>query len=138
MIYNQADLSLVAIMDVQAGWFGMATPDVAPPDHSPAHAEVLSAGNLRITVLHTPGHTPGSLSLYLPETSLLLAGDTLFAGSVGRTDLPGGDMPRLLRSIHDTLLPLPEDTVVIPGHGPATTLGEERETNPFLQRRPPR
>lgn len=130
--YNQADLPLVAMMEAQAGWLGVATPDVRPPDHSPADGEVLEAGALRPQVLYTPGHTEGSLCLYLPQEDLLLAGDTLFAGSVGRTDLPGGDMRKLLASIHDRLLPLPEETAVIPGHGETTTIGEERQSNPFL------
>ncbi len=132
IIYNHADLPLVAIMDQQAGWLGIATPEVGPPDHSPADTEVISVGDLRSQVLHTPGHTEGSLSLYLPEQHLLLAGDTLFAGSIGRTDLPGGNTSRLLASIRDRLLTLPDSTVVVPGHGPETTIGTERATNPFL------
>ncbi len=132
VLYNHADLSLVAMMDGQAAWLGIATPDVRPPDHSPADGEALSVGELRSQVLHTPGHTQGSLSLYLPEQKLLLAGDTLFAGSVGRTDLPGGDTGQMLASIRERLLPLPDETLVIPGHGPETTIGVERRTNPFL------
>ena len=83
-------------------------------------------------ILTTPGHTEGSLCLHLPTHNLLVAGDTLFAGSVGRTDLPGGDSRTLIRSIHDKLLQLPDTTIVVPGHGPNTTIGEEREFNPFL------
>ena len=132
VLYDQADLPLVAIMDVQAGWFGLAVPEVLPPDHSPSHAEGLRIGNLSAEILKTPGHTEGSLCLYLPTEQLLLAGDTLFAGSVGRTDLPGGDHRRLIASIREHLLPLPDATVVVPGHGDETTIGEERETNPFL------
>jgi hydroxyacylglutathione hydrolase len=132
ILYSQADLPLVAMMDVQAGWLGMQTPEVAPPDHSPAHGEAVHTGSLAAEILHTPGHTQGSLCVYLPGQHLLLAGDTLFAGSVGRTDLPGGDHRTLIQSIRETLLPLPEQTVVVPGHGPETTLGEERESNPFL------
>jgi len=132
IVYDQADLPLVAMMDMQAGWLGIATPEVRPPDHSPADNEVLTAGNLRLQVLQTPGHTPGSLSIYLPEAKLLLAGDTLFAGSVGRTDLPCGDTGTLLASIRERLLPLPGDTVVVPGHGPETDIATERSTNPFL------
>ncbi len=132
VLYNQDDLPLVAMMDVQAGWLGIATPQVRPPDHSPADNEILSLGELHAHILHTPGHTEGSLSVYLPEQNLLLAGDTLFAGSVGRTDLPGGNTGKLLASIRERLLPLPDDTVVVPGHGPETTIGTERRTNPFL------
>lgn len=137
VVYNAADLPLVAMMDVQAGWLGTATPDVRPPDHSPADDEALRFGTIDARILHTPGHTQGSLSLYLPEQELLLAGDTLFAGSVGRTDLPGGNTGQLLRSIHERLLTLPEATLVIPGHGEETTIGKERRTNPFLAGPPP-
>ncbi len=132
IIYNQADLPLLAMMDVQAGWLGVATPDVAPPDHSPGDGEALSVRGIATTLLHTPGHTEGSLSVYVPEADLLLAGDTLFAGSVGRTDLPGGNHSKLISSIRERLLPLPAETVVVPGHGPETTLGEEKRSNPFL------
>jgi glyoxylase-like metal-dependent hydrolase (beta-lactamase superfamily II) len=83
-------------------------------------------------VFHTPGHTEGSICLYFPPEKKLLAGDTLFSGSVGRTDLPGGSFDKIIRSIRDQLLPLPDDTIVIPGHGPATTIGRERRSNPFL------
>jgi glyoxylase-like metal-dependent hydrolase (beta-lactamase superfamily II) len=133
IMYNQADLPLVAMMDEQAGWIGVASPDVAPPDHSPADGEVLTVRGIETTVIHTPGHTEGSVSLYVPQAGLLLAGDTLFAGSVGRTDLPGGDFRKMLTSIRERLLPLPHATVVVPGHGPDTTIGEEASSNPFLQ-----
>jgi hydroxyacylglutathione hydrolase len=132
IVYSQADLPLVAMMDVQAGWLGVRTPEVAPPDHSPADGEALSVRGIATQILHTPGHTEGSLSVYVPEAALLLAGDTLFAGSVGRTDLPGGDHPTLIASIRERLLPLPPETVVVPGHGPDTTIGEEQQSNPFL------
>ena len=132
ILYNPRDLPLVKMMDVQAGWLGMATPEVLPPDDSLDQGRIIEIAGLSGEILHTPGHTQGSVCLYLPEQSLLLAGDTLFAGSVGRTDLPGGDGATLIRSIHDQLLPLPDSTVVVPGHGPNTTIGEERESNPFL------
>lgn len=133
IFYNQNDLPLVKMMDVQASWLRMPTPEVAPPDAPLIDGQTVSVTNITGTVLHTPGHTQGSICLYLPDHSLLLAGDTLFAGSVGRTDLPGGDTRQLLRSIHDQLLTLPDNVKVIPGHGPNTTIGEEREDNPFLQ-----
>jgi hydroxyacylglutathione hydrolase len=132
ILYNQLDLPLVKMMDVQAGWLGVATPDVRPPDDTLEDGRVIAIAGLSGQILHTPGHTQGSICLYLPEKKLLLAGDTLFAGSVGRTDLPGGDGPMLIRSIHEKLLPLPDETIVVPGHGPKTTIGDERETNPFL------
>jgi hydroxyacylglutathione hydrolase len=144
ILYNQNDLPLVRMMDIQASWLGIPTPEVAPPDDNLPHGRLIAIGTspggseqsqagLSGTVLHTPGHTEGSVCLYLPEQSLLIAGDTLFAGSVGRTDLPGGDTRTLLHSIHDHLLTLPDATKVIPGHGASTTIGAERESNPFLQ-----
>ena len=133
ILYNQADLMLVAMMPVQAGWLGMPTPEVHPPDADLADGLEIGVEGLSATAIHTPGHTQGSVCLYLPEQTLLLAGDTLFAGSVGRTDLPGGDTKTLLRSIHQRLLPLPDATRVIPGHGRTTQIGREREDNPFLQ-----
>jgi glyoxylase-like metal-dependent hydrolase (beta-lactamase superfamily II) len=134
IFYNENDLPLVKMMEVQASWLRMPTPEVEPPDAPLVDGQTLSISGLTGTVIHTPGHTQGSICLYLPEQSLLLAGDTLFAGSVGRTDLPGGDGPQLIRSIHDRLLPLPDEVQVIAGHGPNTTIGEERESNPFLQK----
>jgi hydroxyacylglutathione hydrolase len=132
ILYNKDDLPLVAIMDQQAALFGLAVPDVKAPDHSPAEGEILTAGAVEATVIHTPGHSEGSLCLYLPSEGLLIAGDTLFAGSVGRTDFPGGSMKKLLASLKERLLPLPDATVVVPGHGKETTIGRERGTNPFL------
>ncbi len=133
VLYNQHDLPLVREMDVQAGWIGIATPDVPEPDASLEDNGAVAITGLVADVLHTPGHTEGSLCLHLPAHSLLLAGDTLFAGSVGRTDLPGGNTAKLLRSIHNRLLPLPENTLVVPGHGAETTIGRERASNPFLK-----
>ena len=133
VLYNQADLPLVAMMDLQAGWLGIPTPLVRPPDHSPQDEETISVQGIQGQVIFTPGHTEGSLCLYLPGYHLLLAGDTLFAGSVGRTDLPGGNTDKLLASLRQRLLPLPDQTLVIPGHGPLTTIGTEREENPYLQ-----
>lgn len=133
VVLNQRDLPLVAMLDVQAGWLGVATPEEVTPDESAEDGIVVGLPGLEAEVIHTPGHTPGSICLHFPKQELLLAGDTLFAGSVGRTDLPGGNGRDLLHSIHTRLLPLPENTLVIPGHGEATTLGEERESNPFLR-----
>jgi glyoxylase-like metal-dependent hydrolase (beta-lactamase superfamily II) len=95
--------------------------------------EVLEVGGLRLRALYTPGHAPGHLAFYLESEGLVLSGDALFAGSVGRTDLFGGDMELLLRSINERLLALPDETRVYPGHGPQTTVGDERRYNPFLQ-----
>jgi hydroxyacylglutathione hydrolase len=133
ILYNKNDLPLVKMMDVQATWLGITTPTVDNPDDTLDDGKLISITGLSGNILHTPGHTEGSVCLYLPTQSLLLAGDTLFAGSVGRTDLPGGNTQKLLNSIHDRLLTLPDDVKVIPGHGPSTTIGSEREENPFLQ-----
>jgi hydroxyacylglutathione hydrolase len=132
ILYNQNDLPLVEMMDVQAGWLGMPTPEVPPPDDTLDDGKRIAIIGLTGSILHTPGHTQGSVCLYLPDQSLLLAGDTLFNGSVGRTDLPGGNTRQLIASIHTRLLVLPDEVTVIPGHGPSTTIGTERESNPFL------
>lgn len=133
ILYNQLDLPLVTLMDVQAGWLGMATPDVQPPDEDLADGLKVRFGSHVAEALFTPGHTQGSTCLHLASESLLLAGDTLFAGTVGRTDLPGGNARLLIASIHDRLLTLPDATVVVAGHGQSTLIGTERERNPFLQ-----
>jgi glyoxylase-like metal-dependent hydrolase (beta-lactamase superfamily II) len=132
ILYSQADIPQLAIMGVQASWFNLAVPTVLPPDHSPADGEVVSVRGVDAKVLYTPGHTEGSVCLYLPAEGLLLAGDTLFAGGVGRTDFPGGNEGKLMASLRDRLMPLPDATVVVPGHGPETTIGVERIENPFL------
>jgi hydroxyacylglutathione hydrolase len=133
ILYNQNDLPLVEMMDKQADWLGIPTPEVPPPDDSLDDGKRIAIIGLAGSILHTPGHTQGSVCLYLPDQSLLLAGDTLFAGSVGRTDLPGGNAKQLIASINNRLLTLPDDVTVIPGHGPKTTIAEEKESNPFLQ-----
>ncbi len=133
ILMNENDLPLLEMMELQAGWLGVDAPEVAPPDELLKDGMKVGLAKAPATVIHTPGHTQGSICLHLPDQNLLLAGDTLFAGSVGRTDLPGGDTRQLLRSIHNRLLPLPDTTRVLPGHGPATTIGEERQSNPFLQ-----
>lgn len=133
VLYNQNDLPLVKMMDEQAGWLGIPTPEVPAPDDTLDDGKIISIAGLSGSILHTPGHTEGSVCLYLPKESLLLAGDTLFAGSIGRTDLPGGDFHKILRSIRERLLTLPDEVAVLPGHGARTNIGTEREDNPFLQ-----
>ena len=132
VLLNESDLPLLKMMDVQATWLGVAPPEVAAPDENAREGLVVSIANHKAQVLHTPGHTQGSICLHFAPEKLLFAGDTLFAGSIGRTDLPGGDGKQILRSIHSRLLPLADETRVIPGHGAETTIGEEREGNPFL------
>jgi hydroxyacylglutathione hydrolase len=133
VLLNRRDLPLLDAMEMQAGWLGVATPQVAPPDASAEDGLTLGLASLPAEVIHTPGHTPGSICLLFHEQNLLVAGDTLFAGSIGRTDLPGGDPRRILRSLRERLLVLPDETRVLPGHGPQTTIGEEKQSNPFLQ-----
>jgi hydroxyacylglutathione hydrolase len=130
---NKHDLELLGAMEMQAGWLGVPTPEVAPPDASADDRTKIGLAALPAEVIHTPGHTQGSICLLFPGQNLLLAGDTLFAGSIGRTDLPGGDGRQILRSLRERLLVLPDTTRVLPGHGPETTIGEERQSNPFLQ-----
>ena len=132
LLLNQNDAALLKMLDVQATWIGVAPPGPVTVDQSIGDADKLRAGSLEATVLHTPGHTEGSVCLFFEAERKLIAGDTLFAGSIGRTDLPGGDYKKIINSLHSRVLALPDDTIVIPGHGPSTTIGEERETNPFL------
>jgi hydroxyacylglutathione hydrolase len=135
ILLNQNDYDLLRMLDVQAAWIGVASPGEVVIDRSVSTGETVSAGSLTAQILHTPGHTEGSICLYFPAEQKLIAGDTLFAGSIGRTDLPGGSHKKILSSIHETLLALPDETVVIPGHGELTTIGKERESNPFLIKR---
>lgn len=109
--------------------------EFAPPERFErlAHGQRLDLAGLAIEVLHTPGHTPGHCCFSLPQEGVLFSGDQLFAGSIGRTDLPGGDYDALMASMRDVVMPLDPDTTVLPGHGPATTLARESATNPFLQ-----
>jgi glyoxylase-like metal-dependent hydrolase (beta-lactamase superfamily II) len=127
ILLNQNDYALLKMLDVQAAWVEI--------DRSVTTGETVSAGQHTAQILHTPGHTEGSICLYFQPEKKLIAGDTLFAGSIGRTDLPGGDMRKIMQSLHTTVLSLPDDTVVVPGHGQLTTIGKERESNPFLVKR---
>lgn len=132
---NQNDLPLLQGMEMQAAWLGVAPPETAPPDDSLRDGQQVGLERYPAQVLHTPGHTQGSVCLHFVPLNLLVAGDTLFAGSIGRTDLPGGDSRQIMESIRGRLLALPDDTRVLPGHGEETTIGEERQSNPFLQSR---
>jgi hydroxyacylglutathione hydrolase len=133
ILLNENDLPLLAMMEKQAAWLAVPTPETASPDASLADGLRVGLDRYPAEVIHTPGHTQGSVCLHFAPLKMVFAGDTLFAGSIGRTDLPGGDGVQIIDSIASRLLPLPDETRVIPGHGPATTIGEERETNPFLQ-----
>jgi len=144
VLIHDADLGLYRSLDEQAQWLGMPTPETVQIRDFVKEGDALRWGGFLARVLHTPGHTPGSISLVVEpaedgarahgtQERRLLAGDTLFQGSIGRTDLPGGSFPQIIRSIREKLLTLPDDIVVIPGHGGSTTIGEEREYNPFLR-----
>ena len=132
ILMNENDMAQLDIMEKQAAWLGVATPETAPPDASLTDGMKVEVAGHEGQVVHTPGHTQGSVCVHFAAMKLLVAGDTLFAGSIGRTDLPGGNERQILESIHARLLVLPEETRVIPGHGPLTTIGVEREENPFL------
>jgi glyoxylase-like metal-dependent hydrolase (beta-lactamase superfamily II) len=130
---NAGDQELYDNLDEQAAWLGMEPPARTEIDNTLRDADVLTLGPSEFRVLYTPGHTQGSISVWIPAENKLIAGDTLFRDSIGRTDLPGGNPRQILRSIEDKLLPLPETTIVVPGHGANTTIGREKERNPFLQ-----
>lgn len=132
ILLNQNDSALLKMLDVQAAWLGMATPGPVQIDQSLSDGDKLRTGSLSADVLHTPGHTEGSICLYFAPEKKLIAGDTLFAGSIGRTDLPGGSYKKIIESLHERVLALPDETVVVPGHGELTSIGQERESNPFL------
>jgi hydroxyacylglutathione hydrolase len=151
VLIHKADLELYQNMDNQAEWLGVPTPSVMRIQDFVKEGDTLRWGGYEARVLHTPGHTPGSISLVVEASSdgaagrppnaaatavdhpRLLAGDTLFQGSIGRTDLPGGSFPQILASIREKLLALPDELIVYPGHGETTTIGSERELNPFLR-----
>jgi hydroxyacylglutathione hydrolase len=134
ILLNHNDYTLLKMLDLQADWVGMQSPGKVEIDHSLNEQDAVKAGALTANVMHTPGHTEGSICLYFPAEKKLIAGDTLFAGSIGRTDLPGGSFEKIMRSLHDKLLMLPDETAVVPGHGPLTSIGAEREVNPFLKK----
>lgn len=133
ILLNHNDEELLKMLDVQAAWIGMRPPEAVRIDQPLSDGDTVRAGSLEASVIHTPGHTEGSVCLYMAAEKLLLAGDTLFAGSIGRTDLPGGDFQKIMRSLHTRVLALPDETTVVPGHGPVTSIGEERQSNPFLR-----
>ncbi|MFZ0820695.1 MAG: MBL fold metallo-hydrolase [Candidatus Acidiferrales bacterium] len=146
VMMHESDLGLYRALDMQAKWIHMPAPPMTEVDEFLREGRGIRWGDYELGVMHTPGHTEGSVCLYLPQkddanlqatdlthSGALFAGDTLFAGSIGRTDLWGGSTEDILKSLHTKLLVLPDDTVVFPGHGPVTTIGDERESNPFLQ-----
>jgi len=140
VLMHQEDLPLYQAMEMQAAFLGVAAPELTSIDNLLKEGDTLRWGDYQARIIHTPGHTPGSVCLYVPQEAgtvtlaapQLFAGDTLFAGSIGRTDLWGGSMDQIMDSLREKLLQLPDTTVVYPGHGPATTIGNERHSNPFL------
>ena len=133
ILLNENDLPLLEMMEMQAGWLGLATPETATPDAPLADGLRVGLDRYPAEVLHTPGHTQGSVCLHFAPLKMVIAGDTLFAGGIGRTDLPGGNSRQIIDSIKTRLLVLPDETKVLPGHGPATAIGVERRSNFFLR-----
>jgi len=130
---HEGDVPLYEHLAQQAVWLGVPTPSTTTLDHLLKEGERLDVGGRTLQVVHTPGHSPGSVSFVVDEViPTVLSGDTLFAGSIGRTDLWGGSFPEIIESIRRKLLTFPDEVVVVPGHGPLTTIGAERATNPFL------
>ena len=130
LLLHRDDLELLGLAAEHAAAYGLPAEASPVPQRLLVGGELLSLGELQIKVLHTPGHTPGGICLSVEDQ--VIVGDTLFAGSIGRTDLPGGNYQQLIASIREQLLPLPDATGVHPGHGPATTIGREKNSNPFL------
>jgi glyoxylase-like metal-dependent hydrolase (beta-lactamase superfamily II) len=160
VLMHKDDLELYRHLDMQAQWLGVPAPEMTNVEEFLREGDSVKWGEFEARVIHTPGHTPGSLCLYLPSHKVaassssdsqaashasshakehgsteprLLAGDTIFAGSIGRTDLWGGSLREIMKSLRTKVLALPDETFVLPGHGPATTIGAERENNPFLR-----
>ena len=137
---HEKDLFLFDDLETQAGWIGIPTPPRGEIDRFVEDGDVVGCRDVEVGVLHTPGHTPGSLTFHLSgnrhlggHRPILFTGDTLFLNSIGRTDLWGGSLPELLGSIEHKLMVFDDETLVVPGHGPATTIGREKAQNPFLR-----
>ena len=132
LLIHQGDQALLSMASRSAQKYGLTVEDSPVPSRHLTDGMTIEFGRRRIEVLHTPGHTQGGCCLYLANEKLLITGDTLFAESVGRTDLPGGDHEQLISSIKAKLMPLPDETIVWPGHGPSSTIGTERRRNPYI------
>jgi glyoxylase-like metal-dependent hydrolase (beta-lactamase superfamily II) len=131
LVCHKLDLPLLQAMPEQSAMFGLEAPPSPDPDQYVEEGDTLKVGEVEMKILHVPGHTPGHIALL--GDGFVIVGDVLFSGSIGRTDLWGGDHDQLLESIRTKLLTLPDDTRVYSGHGPATTIGEERKSNPYLR-----
>jgi hydroxyacylglutathione hydrolase len=130
---HRNDLFLLENVVESARMFGISNAANVTPDRWLDEGDQVEIGELTFDILHCPGHSPGSVAFINADQHLAIVGDVLFAGSIGRTDLPGGSHQRLLKSIRDKLLPLEDNVTVLSGHGPVTTIGRERATNPFIQ-----
>jgi glyoxylase-like metal-dependent hydrolase (beta-lactamase superfamily II) len=133
LLIHAADAAMLAQLSASAASFGLSAQNSPPPDRTLAEGDSISFGDIALAVLHTPGHTPGGVSFHTDRC--VFVGDALFYGSIGRTDLPGGDYDTLIRSIQTKLFNLDDDTTVYTGHGPATTIGQEKRSNPFVRLR---
>ncbi|MBL0713181.1 MAG: MBL fold metallo-hydrolase [Desulfosarcina sp.] len=131
LIIHPLDAPMLAQLEQMAGAFGLSVENSPPPDRMVEEGDQIVVGNLTLTVLHTPGHTPGGISLH--SDGHVFVGDTLFQGSIGRTDFPGGDYDTIIRSIREKLFTLGDQVVVYTGHGPETTIGTEKKLNPFAR-----
>lgn len=130
LLLHEGDAPLLATISQHAKMFGMTSPSSPPADRYVKHGDVITVGAISLKVLHTPGHSPGGICLL--GNGFVFSGDALFESSIGRTDLPGGDLMTLINAIKEQLMTLPDETQVFCGHGPATTIGAERQENPFL------
>jgi glyoxylase-like metal-dependent hydrolase (beta-lactamase superfamily II) len=132
-LIHKDDLPLVRTAPAYAGVFGLEMAVAPIPDSYLLDDQIFGFGESELRILHVPGHSPGSIAIFAAEDNFVITGDALFAGSIGRTDLPGGDADTLLRAIREKLFTLPDETIAWPGHGPSTTIGIEKVENPYLQ-----
>jgi len=130
LLIHHADAYMITHQNASGGMWGLKVDNSPPPDRYLEEGDLIGFGDISLKVLHTPGHSPGGISLMTDK--IVFAGDTLFAGSIGRTDFPGGDYEGLIRNVRDKIFTLGDDVVIYPGHGPETTVGQERRTNPFF------
>jgi glyoxylase-like metal-dependent hydrolase (beta-lactamase superfamily II) len=130
LLIHHADAPMILHQSTNGGMWGIHVDNSPPPDRYLREGDIITFGDISLKVLHTPGHSPGGISLVTDK--IVFVGDTLFAGSIGRTDFPGGDHEGLLRNVREKIFTLGDDVVVYPGHGPKTTVGRERKSNPFF------
>ncbi len=133
MRIHSQDAPMLGHVSGAAAAFDLSAEDSPPPDKTIADGDTISFGNISLKVIHTPGHSPGGVALLSEADGCVFVGDTLFAGSIGRTDFPGGDYETLLTSVREKIFTLPDDTTIYSGHGPATTVGNEKQHNPFFR-----